>query len=135
MTIELESLDRGAAWLSRPGSSRCCRPLGVGEVPISISGDPGRPEQLVHTIRDVGEVTRRCCQARARATCWASAARSARAGGSRDGTGGDVVVVAGGIGLAPLRPALIECRRPRREYGRVSVLYGAQHAGRPALRR
>jgi NAD(P)H-flavin reductase len=41
--------------------------------------------------------------------------------------GGDVVVVAGGIGLAPLRPVLYRVFRRRRDYGRVALLYGARN--------
>ena len=109
-------------------SSRWCRRSGVGEVPISISGDPGRPGASDHTIRDVGGVTRALCEAQRRATCSASAAPSARGGGSSDGVGGDIVLVAGGIGLAPLRPAVLEVLAARADYGRVRVLYGARTA-------
>ena len=31
--------------------------FGVGEAPISISGDPGRPDRITRTVRDVGSVT------------------------------------------------------------------------------
>jgi NAD(P)H-flavin reductase len=43
--------------------------------------------------------------------------------------GHDVVLAAGGIGLAPLRPALYEICSRRERYGRVSVLYGARTPG------
>ena len=42
------------------------------------------------------------------------------------GKGGDVVFVAGGIGLAPLRPAILELCAARADYGRVLLLYGAR---------
>ena len=38
----------------------------------------------------------------------------------------DVCIVAGGIGLAPLRPVLYSLFRRRRDYGRVLLLYGAR---------
>ena len=41
-------------------------------------------------------------------------------------TGADVVVVAGGIGLAPLRPVLLRALERRGEYGNVALLYGAR---------
>jgi NAD(P)H-flavin reductase len=99
--------------------------FGVGEIPISISGDPGRPSPLVHTTRVVGTVSR--------------AMRALKLGdalGVRGpfGTGWplglaksrDVVLVAGGIGLAPLRPAMYELMSHRDHYGRVALLYGAR---------
>jgi NAD(P)H-flavin reductase len=43
-----------------------------------------------------------------------------------DGRGGDVVMVAGGIGLAPLRPVVHHVLANRERYGRVVVLYGGR---------
>lgn len=99
--------------------------FGIGEIPISISGDPTRPNGLTHTTRAVGAVT--------------SAMRRLKTGevlGVRGpfGTawplekacGHDVVIVAGGIGLAPLRPALYRLIANRGQYGRIVLLYGAR---------
>jgi NAD(P)H-flavin reductase len=98
---------------------------GVGEIPISISGDPDKPEQLVHTTRAVGTVTK--------------AMRKLKRGnviGVRGplGTdwpldileGKDVVFVAGGIGLAPLRSAMYHVVARRELYGKVVLLYGTR---------
>ena len=99
--------------------------FGVGEVPISISGDPAAPGRLVHTIRDVGTVS-----ARARAPAAGRRRRRARAVrqrlAGRGGGGRDVVVVAGGLGLAPLRPAIYRLLAERERYGRVVLLYGTR---------
>jgi NAD(P)H-flavin reductase len=124
VTIELESLDGGGLPFA-PGQFTMVGPLGVGDVPISISGHPHRPQQLVHTIRDVGGVTRALCQA---SDGDVVAVRGPFGVGWRisDGIGGDIVIVAGGVGLAPLRSAVIEVVESRQDYGRVSVLYGAR---------
>ena len=126
VTLELESLDRRGLPFA-PGQFTMVGPLGIGDVPISISGHPGRPQHLVHTIRDVGGVTRTLCQA---SEGDVLAVRGPFGVGWRvsDGTGGDIVIVAGGVGLAPLRSAVIEVVASRQEYGRVSVLYGARTA-------
>ena len=81
-TLELEPATARAAPASRPGQFNMLYAFGVGEVPISISGDPGRRGPLVHTIRAVGAVTARVCARASRATCSACAARSAAAGRS-----------------------------------------------------
>jgi NAD(P)H-flavin reductase len=99
--------------------------FGVGEVPISISGDPARSQPLVHTIRAVGPVTQ--------------AMRSLERGqvlGLRgpfgigwpvvEAEGSDVLLVAGGFGLAPLRPALYHLLAKREKYGRIVLLYGTR---------
>jgi NAD(P)H-flavin reductase len=99
--------------------------FGVGEVPISISGDPTRPGTLVHTTRAVGTVTR--------------ALRGLKRGQSvgvrgpfgshwplTEAVGKDVVLVAGGIGLAPLRPVLYHLLARRQQYGKLVLLYGTR---------
>lgn len=123
-TLVLEP-DDGQALDFQPGQYTMLYVFGVGEVPLSISGDPGRPETLVHTIRAVGAVTRALVGLRAGdlvgvrgpyGSGWpVSAAR-----------GRDLLVVAGGIGLAPLRPVLYEAASRRDELGRVSLVYGAR---------
>jgi NAD(P)H-flavin reductase len=55
-TLELTSMD-GEPLPFTAGQFTMLLAFGVGEVPISISGDPARPEVLQHTIRDVGSVS------------------------------------------------------------------------------
>ena len=123
-TLDLEPLD-GDPLRFAAGQFTMLQAFGVGEVPISISGDPGRPETLRHTIRDVGSVSR----ALSRATPGTVLGVRGPFGTGWDvgsGRGGDVVIVAGGIGLAPLRPAVLEICRTRSDFGRVVLLYGAR---------
>ena len=126
VTIELESLD-GDGLAFAPGQFTMLQAFGVGEVPISISGHPGRPDRLVHTIRDVGGVTQALCEVRAGDVLGVRGPYG-EGWGVPDAEGGDVVIVAGGIGLAPLRPAVLEVISSREKYGRVNVLYGARTA-------
>lgn len=108
-----------------PGQFNMLYVFGVGEVPISISGDPDLHGTLVHTTREVGAVTR--------------AMRGLRIGDAigvrgpfgsswpvEAAEGRDVVLIAGGIGLPPLRPALYHVLARRERYGRVMLLYGAR---------
>jgi len=106
-----------------PGQFTMLGAIGVGEVPISVSGDAEVAGPLQHTIRDVGAVTH--------ALAGTSVGDVVGIRGPygtgwdvTDGRGKDVVLVAGGIGLAPLRPAVLEVLAHRREYGKVVVLYG-----------
>ncbi|MEZ5114919.1 MAG: FAD/NAD(P)-binding protein [Candidatus Nanopelagicales bacterium] len=98
---------------------------GIGEVPISVSGDPGSPDVLEHTIRDVGGVTHALARVPV-GTVVGVRGPYGTGWGVADGRGGDVVFVAGGIGLAPLRPAILEVIDRRDDYGRVVVLAGAR---------
>jgi NAD(P)H-flavin reductase len=98
---------------------------GVGEIPISISGDPARRDILIHTTRAVGVVTRVMSELKVDdhlgvrgpfGSSWHVEL----------GRGKDIVIVAGGIGLAPLRPAMYRVLAQREHYGRVVLLYGAR---------
>jgi NAD(P)H-flavin reductase len=123
-TLWLTAMD-GAPLAFEPGQFTMLQAYGVGEVPVSISGDPADDGVLQHTIRDVGSVSH----------ALATAETGARLGvrgpfgvGWDVGTarGRDVVIVAGGIGLAPLRPAVLEICANRAAYGEVTLLYGAR---------
>lgn len=127
VTLWLEPLD-GLPLAFAPGQFTMLQAFGVGEVPISISGDPLDPGLLQHTVRDVGGVTSSIVRARPGDVLGVRGPFGV-GWGVRDGTGGDVVVVAGGIGLAPLRPALLQLAAERDLYRRVYLLYGARSPG------
>ncbi|MCU0893531.1 MAG: FAD/NAD(P)-binding protein [Rhodospirillales bacterium] len=123
-TLELEDA-AGGGFAFAPGQFNMLYAFGAGEVAISISGNPAAPERLVHTIREVGSVTSRLAACKPGQTIgvrgpFGSAWPIAEA---RDY---DVVIVAGGIGLAPLRPAIYRLLANRQSYGRFVILYGAR---------
>src|SRR5512144_1355705 len=105
-----------------PGQFNMLYVFGVGEVPISISGDPARPELLVHTIRAVGATTR-ALQKLKKGDVVGVRGPFGTAWPVEQAHGHDVVIVAGGIGLAPLRPALYHLMLHRVQYGSVVLLY------------
>ena len=97
---------------------------GIGEAPISVSSSPDGRDRFELVVRRAGRVT--------------AAMHDCRMGervGIRgpfgthfpvDGVlrGRDVVFIAGGLGLAPLRSAIQYVLNHRKDYGRVTVLYG-----------
>ena len=124
-TLHLRPEDGRRAFPFAPGQFNMLYQFGVGEVPISISGDPGEPDRLVHTIRSVGTVT-----ARMAALCKGGVVGVRGPFGSAwpvaEAEGHDVVIIAGGIGLAPLRPVIYQVIANRGRYGRFRILYGAR---------
>lgn len=109
----------------KPGQFNMLYVHGVGEVPISISGDPATPQRLVHTIRAVGAVTR----VMDRLGVGSSLGVRGPYGSAwpvDEAKGRDVLVIAGGLGLAPLRPAILHLLAHRADFGRVVILYGAR---------
>jgi len=123
-TLELEPVNR-ELWYFQPGQFNMLYVFGVGEVPISISGDPANPHRLIHTIRDVGAVTHHLCSLKPGEVIGV---RGPFGSGwpIQDAEGSDVVIVAGGIGLAPLRPVIYHVLAHRGKYGNVVLLYGAR---------
>lgn len=109
-----------------PGQFTMVYAFGVGEIPISVSGDPFRQDRLVHTVRDVGAVSHAIATARPGDVLGVRGPFGR--GWLCDGEWpqGDVVVVAGGLGLAPLRPVVYGLVRHRRRFGRATLVIGAR---------
>jgi len=122
-TLELEPQDGGISGPA-PGQFTMLYAWGVGEVPISVSGLA--PEgQLVQTIRDVGAVTHKLCALEPGTTLGVRGPLG-RGWPVDELAGLDVVVVAGGLGLAPLRPAVRALIAKRAQFRRLVLLYGAR---------
>ncbi len=124
-TLTLDAEGEESAGRFAPGQFSMLYVYGVGELPISISGDPHETGRLVYTVRSVGKATNALVNRQVGesigvrgpfGTSWPlEAAR-----------GKDVLIVAGGIGLAPLRPVIHHILRHRDDYVRLIVLYGAR---------
>ena len=124
-TFALESGDVSEQPRFAPGQFSMLYVFGVGELPVSISGDPEQPHRLVYTVRSVGPATQALVSRRPGdslgvrgpfGTAWPLT----------EARGKDVLIIAGGIGLAPLRPAIYQILRHRDEYARLILLYGAR---------
>ncbi len=115
----------GQGYRFAPGQFNMLYRFGVGEVPISISSDPSHTDHIGHTIRFVGRVT--------------DTFRTLRPGdvlGVRGpfgsswpldrAVGRDLVIVAGGLGICPVRPAVEHALRHRDRFERVVLLLGAR---------
>ena len=108
-----------------PGQFSMLWVFGVGELPISISGEPSRHDRLTYTVRSVGQATH----------AFISQQRGDVVGVRGpfgvgwpvgEARGRDVIIVAGGIGLAPLRPVIYDVLANRKDYGRLVILYGVR---------
>ncbi|HXW59091.1 MAG TPA: FAD/NAD(P)-binding protein [Solirubrobacteraceae bacterium] len=125
-TWTLELAPRAGTRLAfSPGQFAMLSAYGAGEVPISISGDPDGGGALIHTVRAVGLATQAICRAR-RGEVLGVRGPFGRPWPVAQVEGADVLVIAGGIGLAPLRPAILTLLARRERYGRLSLLYGGR---------
>jgi NAD(P)H-flavin reductase len=124
-TLELVSLEGAGTPEWRPGQFMMLYVFGVGEIAISISGDPARRERITHTVRSVGAVSRAICESKPGSAIGVRGPFG-RSWPIEQCHGDDIVIVAGGIGLAPLRPVVHTVIDNRKQYGRVSLLVGAR---------
>jgi NAD(P)H-flavin reductase len=99
--------------------------FGVGEIPVSISGDASDATRLVQTVRAVGKVSEAVTKL-SRGDTLGLRGPYGTAWPVEDCYGRDVVVVAGGLGLAPLRPALYQLQAERSRFGKLVLLYGTR---------
>jgi NAD(P)H-flavin reductase len=111
----------------KPGQFNMVGDAGVGEAPISFSSISSGSE-FKHTIRAVGRATRFVNGLKEGdglfvrgpyGTCWPV----------DKSVGKDILLIAGGVGLAPLRPVIYEILGRRASFGKVALVYGAR---RPA---
>lgn len=123
VTLRLEPVDTALPDFL-PGQFAMVHCFGRGEIPVSVSSVQATGG-LAHTVRSVGAVSDGLCAAGVGdivgirgpyGTSWEL--QRAR--------GRDVLVVAGGIGLAPLRPLILGALAEPAAYRRVNVLIGAR---------
>jgi NAD(P)H-flavin reductase len=117
--------ETGGKYNFLPGQFNMLYVFGTGEIAISISSSPFKPKTLKHTIHNVGSVTS------ALSKCKKGDYLGVRGpfGSSwpvDSAMGKDVCILAGGIGLAPLRPVIYTLFKNRRDYGKIFILYGAR---------
>jgi NAD(P)H-flavin reductase len=118
-------LDAPGGFAFEPGQFNMLSPFGIGESAISISGDPADGGRLIHTVRRVGKVTE--ALARLRPGDWVGVRGPFGAGWPVQRCEGvDMVFVAGGLGLPPMRPAIYQVFAHRECFRRVKIIYGAR---------
>ncbi len=125
LTLDMSTFDGGKGFEFLPGQFNMLYAFGIGEAAISISSDPAKTGTIAHTIHRVGIVTSALSQLKRGdvvglrgpyGNSWPIDAMKGR----------DIVILTGGIGLAPLRPLLYHVFRKRGDFGRVILLYGAR---------
>jgi NAD(P)H-flavin reductase len=124
VTLELAPL-AGARPDFAPGQFNMLYVFGVGEVAISLSGDAERGTTFVHTLRNVGAVSGALTALQVGASVGVRGPFG-RGWPLAEAEGADVLLVAGGLGLAPLRPALYAILARRERYGRVVIMVGSR---------
>jgi NAD(P)H-flavin reductase len=125
LRLEFQDRERQERYRFLPGQFNMLYLPGIGEVAISISSAPREGPVLAHTIRFIGRVTR-AIEALGPGAIIGLRGPYGSVWPLRLAEGKDVLLVAGGLGLAPLRPAVKALLAERQKYGRLILLYGAR---------
>ena len=121
-TLEIEKPADGFAF--EPGQFNMLYIFGVGEVAISISGHADDPH-LTHTVHAVGPVSEALTRFEPGMQIGVRGPYG-RPWPMQLCEGQDVLLIGGGIGLAPLRGALLHLLRHRDRFGQVACLIGGR---------
>ena len=124
-TLELEPEDGGKIPQFATGQFNMLYIFGFGEIPISISGDPAKRRPLVHTTRAVGTVSKAMRDLKPDDVIGVRGPFGS-SWPIKQAEGKDIVIAAGGIGLAPLRSVMYHIISHREKYGKAVLLYGAR---------
>jgi NAD(P)H-flavin reductase len=125
-TLTLEAAAEGQKLPAfEPGQFSMLYVSGVGEMPISISGGSVEGGRHVYTVRSVGKATNALVHS-AKGAMVGVRGPFGTAWPLGEARGKDVIVAAGGIGLAPLRGTIEHILEHRNDYGHLVVLYGAR---------
>jgi NAD(P)H-flavin reductase len=124
-TLQIDPGVPGGTFEFLPGQFNMLYVFGLGEAAISISSDASQGGTLAHTIHRVGTVTTGLAQVK-RGSVIGLRGPFGSGWPITAARGKDVCIVAGGIGLAPLRPVMYALLRERTAYERIILLYGAR---------
>ncbi len=124
-TLQLRPV-RNALSAPQPGEFMMMYAFGIGEIAISVSAVPTASDPTIsHTVRSVGAVSR-ALRGSGPGTVIGMRGPFGTSWGLTDAVGRDLVIVAGGVGLAPLRPVVHSVLADRNAYGKVTVIAGAR---------
>lgn len=96
-----------------------------GQAPMAVCVDPAEPGVLMHTIRVVGMTTRALAEKRVNDEVLVSGPYGC-GWPLKPAEGNDVVIITGGIGLAPVRPLIYTLLQHRVRYGHITMVCGAR---------
>ncbi|MEJ2681339.1 MAG: FAD/NAD(P)-binding protein [Gammaproteobacteria bacterium] len=125
VTLEIQAVDAAHIAPFSPGQFNMLYGFGAGEVPISFSGSPNARQSYRHTLRAVGKTSEALSQLQV---------------GDQLGVRGPfgrgwpmdlligkhVLIIAGGLGLAPLRPVIETLVSQTDQYAGIQLFYGGK---------
>lgn len=125
-TLNMEPDGNEAIEPLRPGQFSMIYAFGVGEIPISVSSILKKRPQIIHTVQNVGEVSKNICKANV-GDVFGIRGPFGPPWPTEMAKGKDIIIMSGGLGIAPLRPLIEQIIQERGQYRNVNVLYGTRN--------
>lgn len=127
ITYRLKFVDRGVedTFSVCPGQFNMLYVPGYGESAISVSGYDEQNRELLHTVRVAGNVTRALSRLNAGDELGLRGPFG-QGWPMKAAQGGHLVLIAGGLGFAPIRSAIEAAIRDHTRYEKISILAGAR---------
>ncbi|MEN6311600.1 MAG: FAD/NAD(P)-binding protein, partial [Acidobacteriota bacterium] len=122
--FSFENKEAGRNFRSKSGQFIMCTVFGAGEFAVSLPFSPEDDRRHI-SVRQVGKVTRALHELRA-------GDKIGIRGPFGNGfpfeaiKGKNVIYVAGGIGLIPLRSSIVHVLQHRQDFGRILLIYGSK---------
>lgn len=125
-TFRVNALDGGKCFEHMPGQCAMLSIPGVGEAMFSITSSPTNKEFMEFSIKKCGCVTQWLHQMEVGQQITVRGPYGKPFPVETEFKGKDLLFIAGGIGLAPLRSVINYCRFHREDYGKIDVVYGSR---------
>jgi sulfite reductase subunit B len=119
------ALGNGQPLDHEPGQFIMLSLLGIGEVPISVASSPSGRDSFDVCVRAVGKVTNALHKLKAGDEIGIRGPYG-KGFPTRELQGNDLLIIAGGLGLAPLRSLIHYVLDNRRDFGKVHILLGCK---------
>lgn len=124
--IALKDKDLQKKYSFQPGQFNMVHLSGIGEAPISLSSDTKHSKDFFeHTIRTVGSVTNNLAKLKPGAILGIRGPYG-NSWPIEEAQNKNVLIITGGIGLAPLRPVITHILNNKDKYKKLEILYGAR---------
>lgn len=124
-TLEFKKKEDKDLYSFLPGQFNMLTLPGIGESAISISSDSANKNTIDHTVRKVGSATGVLFNYKEGDILGIRGAYGS-AWPMDKAVGKDVIIIAGGVGLAPVRPAIMHIFNNRKKYGKFKIISGAR---------
>ncbi len=125
-TFRANGIDGGVCFAHQPGQCAMLSIPGVGEAMFSITSSPTNTEYMEFSIKKCGCLTEWLHQMEAGQQIAIRGPYGNAFPVDTELAGKDLLFIAGGIGLAPLRSVINYVLHYRERYGKVDIVYGAR---------